>query len=39
MHLQMGTAKKSFNEEVQKTFIEDLKSFLNGPYADALVGL
>ncbi|KAM7539021.1 hypothetical protein Aperf_G00000057253 [Anoplocephala perfoliata] len=36
MHLQMATAKKSFNDEVQKTFIEDLKAFLNGPHADAI---
>nr|CDS27698.1 endophilin B1 [Hymenolepis microstoma] len=36
VHLKMATARKSFNDNVNKTFIEDLKSFLSGSLADAL---
>ncbi|VUZ51997.1 unnamed protein product [Hymenolepis diminuta] len=36
VHLKMASARKLFNEDVNKTFIEDLKSFVNGTLADAL---
>lgn len=39
VHLKMASARKLFNEDVNKTFIEDLKSFVNGTLADALVRL
>lgn len=37
VHEKMAAARKAFNEDVDKTFVEDLRNFINGPLADALV--
>lgn len=37
VHSRMAEAKKAFNDEVNQTFIEDLKKFQATTLADALV--
>lgn len=37
VHQRMATARKSFNNEVNTTFIEDLKNFVNTTLSEAQV--
>lgn len=37
VHARMADARKAFDEETNKTFIEDLRQFLATPYSEALV--